>query len=99
MTKTWSRSQGGVLPATQSVLPVQDTPQQATVLSVTAAGVMFELDATPGHSYGPAPWSLGAYATPALAITGGFRPIVGDRCLVVFAGAGIATPWVLGWWR
>ena len=56
---------------------------------LTAAGVKFELDATPGHAYGPAPWSLGSYATAALAIVGGYKPLVGDRCLVVFAGAGI----------
>jgi hypothetical protein len=45
------------------------------------------------------PWSLGAYDTPALAISGGFAPRVGDRCLVVFAGTGIGDPWLVAWWR
>ena len=89
----------GVLPGARTAPPIQDSPQLAKVLSVTAAGVKFELDATPGHAYGPAPWSLGSYATAALAIVGGYKPLVGDRCLVVFAGAGIASPVVVSWWR
>ena len=89
----------GVLPGARTAPPIQDSPQLATTLSVAAVGVKFELDATPGHAYGPAPWCLGSYATPALAITGGFAPTAGDRCLVVFAGAGIGSPIVLAWWR
>lgn len=89
----------GVMPGSRSAPPIQDAPQTARVVSVTAAGVVFELDATKGHSYGPAPWCIGSYATPALAVAGGFYPHVGDTCLVVFAGAGIDTPWVLAWSR
>lgn len=89
----------GVLPGAATAIPIQDAPQVATVLSVTAEGVRFELDATRGHAYGPAPWCLGSYTTAALAIVGGFYPHVGDRALVVFAGTGIETPVVVSWWR
>ena len=95
----FSRFTPGVLPGERTAPPIQDVPQLATVLSVTAAGVKFELDATPGHAYGPAPWSLGSHATFALAIAGGYKPLAGDRCLVVFAGSGISSPVCLAWWR
>lgn len=89
----------GVMPGSRSAPSIQDTPQTARVISVTAKGVVFELDATPGHSYGPAPWSLGSFVSAAAAIVGGHYPHIGDRVLVVFAGAGIDTPIVLAWWR
>lgn len=89
----------GVLPGARTAPPVQDSPQQATVLSVSTKGVVFVLDATPGHSYGPAPWCLGSAATPAAAIAAGFVPLAGDRCLVLFTGLGLAAPWVAAWWR
>ena len=39
------------------------------------------------HVFGPAPWTV---TTPA--------PVSGDRVLVLFLGAGVERPWVLGWW-
>lgn len=95
----FSRWTPGVLPGARTAPPIQDAPQVATALTVTTAGVTFELDATPGHAYGPAPWGLGSYASAAAAIVGGYAPTVGDRVLVVFAGAGIETPVVVNWWR
>lgn len=80
-------------------LPVQDTPQLGTVLAVTAAGVEVEIDGLRTQSCGPAPWSLGTHDTTAAAITAGDCPRTGDRCLVVFAGTGIAAPVVVAWWR
>lgn len=40
------------------------------------------------YLFGPAPFPQ--------ALT--FTPAAGDRCLVVFAGAGIDKPWVVGVW-
>ena len=97
--KNWSRSQGGVLPGARTAPPIQDGPQQAVCKSVTADGVVFVLDATPDHSYGPALWCLGGYATPSLAIAGGFAPRPGDKLLVHFAGSAIGTPWIGAWTR
>lgn len=78
---------------------LSDVPQTAKILKVTAAGATFVLAEMPGLAYGPAPWGLGQYATPAAAITAGYQPLPGDRALVVFAGIGVETPWVLSWWR
>lgn len=97
--KTWSVDQGGVFPDENREPRFQDVPQAGKVLSCTAAGVRVELDGSPGIAFGPAPWNLGSYDTPALALTGGFHPRVGDRCLVVFAGIGVAAPWVVSWTR
>lgn len=99
MGREWSEFTPGTLPGASTALPLQSGVQQGKVLSVTSAGVKFSLDATPQSAYGPAPWSLGSYATAATAITGGFKPAVGDRCLVAFAGRGIETAWIVGWWR
>lgn len=79
----------------------QDGAQDAVALSTSAAGVRFRLvdDGPHGPAYGPAPWCLGSYNTAALAVIGGFCPRPGDRCVVVFAGAGTGTPWVLAWFR
>ena len=95
----WGEFTPGVLPGQTAAPTLQDSPQQARVLSVTAGGVTFELDATPGHAYGPAPWLVGSYASAAAAISAGFAPHVGDRCLVVFAGTGMTTPWISAWAR
>ena len=76
-----------------------DVAQIGRILTVNAVGATFELAAMPGLAYGPAPWGLGQYATPAAAITAGYQPLPGDHALVVFAGVGVETPWVLSWWR
>ena len=76
-----------------------DVPQIGRVVSVTAAGAMVVVDAMPGQKYGPAPWSLGSYATPTLAVDAEYYPHVGDIVLLVFAGVGVQAPVVTAWWR
>lgn len=95
----WSDLTPGVLPGDRTRPAIEDTPQQGTVIAVTSAGARVEVTGIRTQVCGPMPWSLGAYDTPALAISGGFAPRVGDRCLVVFAGAGIGDPWLVAWWR
>ena len=73
-------------------------PQQGRVLTVTPAGATFELPTTPGYSWGPAPWPIGAADDAEDALAGGTAPQPGDVCLVVFAGDAHA-PWLLAWWR
>jgi len=95
----FSRFTPGLTPPQVTALAPQDMPQVATITAVSAAGAMFELALTPGHAYGPAPWGIGGYATVAAAITAGYKPHVGDRALIVFAGAGFGTPWIVAWYR
>lgn len=72
--------------------------EEGRILDVSTAGATVELVAHPKVSWGPAPWSLGLYGSVSAAITAGFAPQVGDRCLVAFAGAD-HTPWLLAWTR
>jgi hypothetical protein len=91
--------QAGVLPGTHDEPRFQDAPQVGRVVAVSSRGATVELDGQRGWQYGPAPWSLGSYASFAAAITGGYFPHVGDRVLVLFAGVGVETPVVAAWWR
>jgi hypothetical protein len=95
----FSRFTPGVHLAQQRAPQPWDVPQLGRVTKVTAAGAWFELLSSPGNPFGPAPWGLGSYATVAAAITAGWKPLVGDTCLAVFAGIGPGSPVVLAWWR
>ena len=98
-TRKFSRFTPGVTPGQPYATPPQDLPSIGTVTKVTATGVWFTVPWTPQHEYGPAPWGLGQYASVAAAVTAGYQPRVGDRALIVFAGAGYGNPWVLSWTR
>jgi hypothetical protein len=89
----------GVLPGQPTATALQDAPQEGAVVTVDATGATFTLADLPDQLFGPAPWGLGAYVDSAAALTAGHAPQPGDRCLVVFAGIGIETPWIAGWWR
>jgi hypothetical protein len=89
----------GVLPGQHDAPRLQDVPQVGRAVSVSARGVLVEIDGQRGVVYGPAPWCLGSYDTAALALAGGFCPRAGDRVLLVFAGVGVETPVVVSWWR
>jgi hypothetical protein len=76
--------------------PVQrqfPSPQPATVLEALPDGrLIVEPDTQPGVEWGPAPWG----PRPA----SGAVPPVGTRCLVLQAGAGVQSPWVVALdWR
>lgn len=62
---------------------------EAECHSVGSDGIYFTVNSWDGdrHLFGPAPWTV---TTPA--------PVKGDRVLVLFLGAGVDRPWVLGWW-
>lgn len=53
------------------------------------------------HVFGPAPWPR-SLAKPIVGGDGHTHetsePPVGSRCLVLFVGAGVDRPWILGWW-
>lgn len=97
--RRFSQFTPGIFPGQHDEPRLQDVPQVGTVRGVSAKGAVVEIDGQRGVTYGPAPWSLGSYSTAALAITGGFYPHTGDRCLIVFAGVGVETPILLAWWR
>lgn len=99
MAKQWSVDMPTVLPGEADEPRLSDLPQTGRVVDVTAAGARVELDGQRGVLYGPASWSLGAYASPDAAILAGHYPHPDDRVVVVFAGAGIGSPWVLAWTR
>lgn len=77
-------------------------PQEGRITRVTAQGAFFTMQDYDGgkHEFGPAPWSkvvtTSAGAEPHLHTA--VAPGAGVRCLVVFVGAGVARPWVIGWW-
>lgn len=80
-----------------------DGPQPASVLRVTGGKLFVELDAAHGLEIGPCAWSR-PLAAHSHSITGGQTgtydppaPPAGTRCLVLFAGRGIADPWVVAW--
>lgn len=75
-----------------------DSVAQGKIRAVSSEGATFVLPGAPMHDFGPAPWSLGAANSAGTAITAGFAPRPGDRCLVAFAGVD-RVPWVLAWWR
>lgn len=99
MPKQWSVDQPGILPGQVDEPRLSDLPQVGRVIDVSTAGARFEVLGQSGVLYGPAPWPLGAYASVSSSITAGHYPHVGDVVLVVFAGRGIETPWVVGWTR
>lgn len=74
-------------------------PQPARVVRASAAGLFVALEATPSVEH-KASWSRDKAHTHTVSGTTsstadvGFPP-VGTRCLVLFAGAGIADPWVV----
>lgn len=79
---------------------------EGRVRSTTPEGAMFVVPNWDGgkHLFGPAPWpksrvepkdlggELGSHDHAAT------EPPVGSRCVVVFVGAGVDRPWILGWW-
>jgi hypothetical protein len=74
-------------------------PQEASVRSVTAVGVMFSLRSSAGalsaELLGPARWQRPVVPAGAPA-----DPPAGTRCLVEFVGSGVDRPWVVafsGW--
>jgi hypothetical protein len=74
-------------------------PQEASVRSVTAAGVMFSLINSAGvlsaELLGPARWQRPVVPAGAPA-----DPPAGTHCLVEFVGSGVDRPWVVafsGW--
>lgn len=95
----FNRHTPGYLPEVHGAPRATDLPQAAMVTKVTAEGAWFTLLSEPVTPYGPAPWGLGSYATRAAAITAGYKPLVGDYALVVFAGTEISLPVLLAWWR
>lgn len=76
---------------------------EGRVHSVTTKGLFFTLPSDDyKHKYGPAPWP-GMRLKTGTASAGTAHthqtmanPVVGDRCLVVFLGTGIDSPWCLG---
>lgn len=97
--RKFSRLTPGILPSDTTAAQPQDLPQIATIVRADTSGAYFTLTVSPGHMYGPAPWSLGSYVTVAASISGGGYPHAGDAALVVFAGSGVGRPVVLAWWR
>lgn len=83
--------------------PQFDGPQPATVLKVIGSDLYVELEAVDGLEVGPCAWSRPAghfHTNPEGGSTGtvsASTPPAGTRCLVVFAGAGVTDPWVIGW--
>lgn len=77
-------------------------PSPAKVLRVTSGALYVELDAVPGLEIGPVKWGKPAThthsdpdgATGANAVP---NPPAGTRCLILFAGEGIADPWLGAW--
>lgn len=101
MKRGWTPLTPGVLPGgTVGEQPkLQDAPLVGTCLSITAAGVKFTIPQLAPYAFGPAPWNVGGYSSAAAALAAGFAPHAGDTVLVVFAGVGTSTPWIVGWTR
>lgn len=82
-----------------------DTFAEGRVKAVFDDGVVFTIEDWDdgSHEFGPAPWARptvqptasGDHGDHTHAVEG---PVPGDRCLVLFVGSGVDTPWVLGWW-
>lgn len=86
-----------------------DGPQEGIVKSVGPKGVKFVLpDFDDQLLFGPAPYPRYGIEPAGAHNHGGggvddhdhewTDPPVGARCLVVFVGAGIDRPWLVGWW-
>ena len=67
----------------------ENTFAEGQVVATSAAGMTFTVrDWDDGaHVFGPAPW-------PKV----GSPPAAGARCLVLFLGADVSRPWVIGVW-
>lgn len=73
---------------------------EGRVHAVTAAGVIFTVPDFDGgkHRFGPAPWPRSLVDVAAAHDHEGTAPTINARCLVIFVGTGVDTPWVVGWW-
>lgn len=68
--------------------PQEQGPMEGVVENITAAGMFYTIPSWDSTLlFGPSP-----YPTYQIGARG---PVVGDRCLIVFADT---EPWVIGWW-
>ena len=77
---------------------------EGVVKKVTPDGAVFTIpDWDDGkHLFGPAPWPMSRVEPADVGGTlhdhTATEPPAGSRCLVLFVGAGVDRPWILGWW-
>lgn len=78
---------------------------EGRLLDVSSAGARFTVPEWDGgkHVFGPAPWPLSRVEPAVVGVDGAHDheatvPPRGARVLVLFLGAGVERPWILGWW-
>ncbi len=73
---------------------------EGSLFDVTPDGARFTVPSWDGgkHVFGPAPWPLSRVEPTGAHDHEASVPPRGARVLVLFLGAGVERPWVLGWW-
>jgi len=86
--------------STRRTQPSSPQIVEGLIKSVTADGAYFTVPTWDNgkHVFGPAPWPKSAVEVTSAHDHEATTPPAGSRCLVVFAGTGIESPWVIGWW-